>query len=182
MNIDFDSMTQYVKNQQTSELSQLFNHKLTENGDLAYRKVSSDVMLNILFMTEYYSKHLEETPHLEYSDMNKLFAMFIRDPRHGLGRRDLGRRLMSDAKVSLDDVMLAGRADDLLFMGWESFDYYSMLDYLKSEIDKGNELVKKWMPRYSSQRAIYWFPNCLSQEQMATENPWRNTIYSQRLI
>ena len=140
--------------------------KLTENGDLSYNKVSSDVMLNILFMTEYYSKHLDETPHLEYSDLDKLFAMFIRDPRFGLGRRDLGRRLMSDAKVSFEDALKAGRADDLLFMHWKSFDYYSMLDYLKSEIDKGNELVKKWMPRYSSKKLLlarqiakYWGMN-----------------------
>lgn len=148
-------------------LQQLFdNVKLTENGDLSYKKISSYVMLNILFLTEYYSKHLEETPHLEYSPIDKLFAMFIRDPRYGLGRRDLGRRLMSDAKVSFEDALKAGRADDLLFMSWESFDYYYMLDYLKFEIDKGNELVKKWMPRYSSknlllarQIAKYWGMN-----------------------
>ena len=148
-------------------LQQLFdNVKLTENGDLSYKKVSSDVMLNILFLTEYYSKHIKETPHLEYSPIDKLFAMFIRDPRYGLGRRDLGRKLMSDAKVSMDDAMLAGRADDLLFMEWESFDYYSMLDFLKAEIDKGNELVKKWMPRYSSKNLLlarkiakYWDMN-----------------------
>lgn len=136
-------------------LNEIFDSvKLTENGDLAYNKVSSDVLLNILFMTEYYSKHLDETPYLEYSDMNKLFAMFIRDPRYGLGRRDLGRRLMSYAKVSFEDAMLAGRADDLLFMQWESYQYYEMLDYLKSEIEKGNELVKKWMPRYSSKNLL----------------------------
>ena len=148
-------------------LNEIFDSvKLTENGDLSYSKVSSDVFLNILFMTEYYQKHLDEVPHLEYSVLDKLFAMFIRDPRYGLGRRDLGRKLMSSAKVSFEDAMLAGRADDLLFMEWESFDYYSMLDYLKSEIDKGNELVKKWMPRYSSknlllarQIAKYWGMN-----------------------
>lgn len=170
-------------------LQQLFdNVKLTENGDLAYKKVSSDVMLNILFMTEYYSKHLDEVPHLEYSPMDKLFAMFIRDPRYGLGKRDLGRKLMSSAKVSFEDALLAGRADDLLFMEWESFDYYSMLDYLKSEIDKGNELVKKWMPRYSSKHLLlarkiakYWnmnkqqyghFIKCNTTENKMSDHRW----------
>lgn len=170
-------------------LKQLFdNVKLTENGDLSYKKVSSDVMLNILFMTEYYSKHLDEVPHLEYSPIDKLFAMFIRDPRYGLGKRDLGRKLMSSAKVSFEDALLAGRADDLLFMEWESFDYYSMLDYLKSEIDKGNELVKKWMPRYSSkhlllarQIAKYWdmnkqqyghFIKCNTTENKMSDHRW----------
>lgn len=145
-------------------LQEIFdNVKLTENGDLAYSKVSSDVMLDILFMTEYYTKHLDDTPHLENKDIDKLFSMFIRDPRYGLGRRDLGRKLMADAKVSLEDIVLAGRVDDLLFMGLDSIEYYNMLDYLHSEIEKGNELVKKWMPRYSSknlllarQIAKYW--------------------------
>ena len=170
-------------------LQNLFdNVKLTENGDLSYKKVSSDVMLNILFMTEYYSKHLDEVPHLEYTEIDKLFAMFIRDPRYGLGKRDLGRKLMSSAKVSFEDALLAGRADDLLFMEWESFDYYSMLDYLKAEIDKGNELVKKWMPRYSSkhlllarQIAKYWdmnkqqyghFIKCNTTENKMSDHRW----------
>lgn len=148
-------------------LQEIFdNTKLTENGDIAYSKVSSNIMLDILFMTEYYTKHLDDTPHLETNNIDKLFSMFIRDPRYGLGRRDLGRRLMSDAKVSLQDILLAGRADDLLFMGLDSIEYYTMLDYLHSEIEKGNELVKKWMPRYSSknlllarQIAKYWNMN-----------------------
>lgn len=148
-------------------LQEIFdNAKLTENGDLAYSKVSSDIMLDILFMTEYYSKHLNDTPHLESKSTDKLFSMFIRDPRYGLGRRDLGRKLMADAKVPLQDIILAGRIDDLLFMGLDSIEYYNMLDYLHSEIEKGNELVKKWMPRYSSknlllarQIAKYWNMN-----------------------
>lgn len=128
--------------------------KLTENGDIAYSKVSSDNLLNILFLTEYYQKHLDEVPLLEATDMNRLFSMFIRDPRYGLGRRDLGRKLMANTKVPFADVVKAGRADDLLFMGINGVDFFVMLDYLKSEIDKGNELVKKWMPRYSSKNLL----------------------------
>ena len=77
-------------------LDELFNAKLTENGDISYKKVSiDDNLLNILFLTEYYQTHLYEIPFLKDTDLNQLFAMFIRDPRFGLGRRDLGRRLMS---------------------------------------------------------------------------------------
>ena len=149
------------------KLDEIFNNvKLTENGDIAYSKASSDDLLNILFMTEYYQKHLDETPLLEPNDLNKLFAMFIRDPRHGLGRRDLGRRLLSFTKASFDDVLKCGRADDLLFMDISGVDFFNMLDFLKSEIDKNNELVKKWMPRYASknlllarQIAKYWGMN-----------------------
>lgn len=177
-------------------LQEIFdNTKLTENGDIAYNKVSSNVMLDILFMTEYYAKHLDDTPHLEAKDTDKLFSMFIRDPRYGLGRRDLGRRLMSDAKVSLQDVMLAGRADDLLFMGLDSIEYYTMLDYLHSEIEKGNELVKKWMPRYSSknlllarQIAKYWnmnkqqyghFIKCNTVENKLSRHNYDEIIFEQ---
>jgi hypothetical protein len=39
-------------------------------------------------------------------------------------------------------------------MEWDSYQYYEMLDYLHSEIEKGNELVKKWMPRYSSKHLL----------------------------
>lgn len=148
-------------------LDEIFNTKYTENGDISFKKVSFlDELLNILFLTEYYQKHLDEVPMLEATDMNRLFSMFIRDPRYGLGRRDLGRKLMSCTKVPFKDVIKAGRVDDLLFMGINGVDFFTMLDYLKSEIDKGNELVKKWMPRYSSknlllarQIAKYWSLN-----------------------
>ena len=136
-------------------LNEIFDSvKLTENGDLAYNKVSDDVLLNILFMTEYYQKHLDEVPFLEANDLNRLFAMFIRDPRHGLGRRDLGRKLMACTKLPYADVLMAGRADDLFFMGIEGDEYNTMLDYLHKEITDGNELVKKWMPRYSSKNLL----------------------------
>lgn len=132
-------------------LDEIFNTKYTENGDIAFKKVSFlDELLNILFLTEYYQKHLDEVPLLESTDMNRLFSMFIRDPRYGLGRRDLGRKLMSLTKVPFKDVIKAGRVDDLFALDCSSVGYHIMLDYLHDEIVKGNELVKKWMPRYSS--------------------------------
>ena len=148
-------------------LNEIFNAKLTENGDLAFTKVSDDNLLNILFLTEYYQKHLNEVPMLGQSEWEQLFAMFIRDPRYGLGRRDLGRRLMSMTGVAIDDVIKAGRVDDIFALEYEDeLCFKSVLDYLKSEIEKGNELVKKWMPRYSSKRLLlaryiakYWGMN-----------------------
>ena len=127
-------------------LTEIFNQKLTENGDIAFTKVSEDQLVNILFLTEYYQQHIDETPKLGCSDIEKLFAMFIRDPRFGLGRRDLGRVLMCDTKCSLEQVVKAGRVDDL----FATRPVHEVVDYCKAEIDKGNELVKKWMPRYSS--------------------------------
>lgn len=150
------------------ELNKIFNLKLTENGDIAFKKVSEkNPLLNILFLTEYYQKHLNEVPVLDDSDVNRLFAMFIRDPRYGLGRRDLGRRLMSMTSVAIDDIIKAGRVDDIFAIEYDSIEaFHTVLDYLRTEIVKGNELVKKWMPRYSSKYlqlaryiAHYWGMN-----------------------
>lgn len=143
-----------------AKLEELFSMKLTENGDVAFDKVSyTNQNLNTLFATEYYQKNLSEA-RIGTSDRDKLFAMFIRDPRYGLGKRDLGRQLMKLSQVSLEDVVKAGRYDDVFAVFGLSKE---ILDHLKKEIENGNELVKKWMPRYSSQnlmlaRAIakYW--------------------------
>jgi len=144
-------------------LEEIFSAKLTENGDLAFTKVSDNKMLNILFMKEYYQKHLQETPVLGDSDLDKLFAMFIRDPRFGLGRRDLGRQLMSNAKCSIEQIVKAGRVDDLFNCALPLEEY---LTWLYNQILEGNELVKKWMPRYSSKNLLmasfiaqYWHMN-----------------------
>lgn len=134
------------------DLQHIFNAKATENGDLAFKKVSQDnELLNILFLTEYYQKHLGETPILESSDRNRLFAMMIRDPRLGLGRRDLGRVLMKNTHCSIEQVVKAGRIDDLFAINPLCKE---MLDWCYEQIKQGNELVKKWMPRYSSKNLL----------------------------
>lgn len=136
-------------------LEQIFNNtKLTENGDVAYRSTGNS-LLDILFMSEYYGKHLDDV-NIGTSDKEKLFSMFIRDPRYGLGRRDLGRRLMLMSGVTPNNVVKAGRFDDL-FIGWEHMSdeaFSAMCNYLYNEIKNGNELCKKWMPRYSSKNLL----------------------------
>lgn len=144
-------------------LDEIFNVKLTENGDVSFKSVG-DRMLDILFLTEYYQKHLDEVPYIGNDETAKLFARFIRDPRLGLGRRDLGRKLMSDSYCNVKEILASGRVDDLFYLEYEDINEFAMvLDYLKEQICKGNELVKKWMPRYSSknlglarQIAGYW--------------------------
>lgn len=123
--------------------------KTTENGDLAFNSTTND-LIDILFMTEYYQKHLDKMPLLEVNDYNKLFAMFMRDPRYGMGKRDIGRTLLANENASIEEIVKCGRVDDLFYI--PTVDFHSMLDYLKNEIEKGNELVKKWMPRYSSKK------------------------------
>lgn len=150
-------------------LEEIFAAKVTENGDLAFSKVGDNNLVNILFLTEYYQNNLNEVPTLGNSDKEQLFAMFIRDPRFGMGRRDLGRKLLSDTNCSIEQIVKSGRVDDLFNL--ERFDsVYTEWDYIlnwcREEIIKGNELVKKWMPRYSSKNlmlareiAKYWGMN-----------------------
>lgn len=126
-----------------NELEKLFAKKRTENGDIAYTTTGKN-LLDILFMTAYFETHLNEVK-IGQSDKEKLFAMFIRDPRFGLGRRDLGRELMKQSKVSAENIAKAGRFDDLFFLPTNE-----NLEYLMQEVRNGNVLAKKWMPRLTS--------------------------------
>ena len=123
-----------------NSLEKLFAQKKTENGDNAYNTTGSN-LLDILFMTAYFEKHLQEVK-IGNGEKEKLFSMFVRDGRFGLGRRDLGRELMKQAQVDAEDVVKAGRFDDLFYNPT-----YANLDLLKTEVFKGNELAKKWCPR-----------------------------------
>lgn len=132
-----------------SELQMLFNNTRTENGDYSF-KSSGNKLIDILFKGEYYTKHPLEVS-IGKSNIEKLFAMFIRDPRFGLGYKTLGRRLMAMSGVTPQNVVKAGSFKD--FRECEDF-YNGMFDiwqgFIRSEIEAGNELAKKWVPRYSS--------------------------------
>jgi len=114
--------------------------KLTENGDAAYN-TTGDNLIDLLFMADFFQKHLGEAK-IGNSDREKVFSMYMRDPRFGQGRRDLGRILMEQAGVDPEYTVLAGRFDDL----WNNPTDENMAK-LKAELEAGNELAKKWMPR-----------------------------------
>lgn len=126
-----------------TELDALFNEKLTENGDLAY-KSSTSPLVDILFGTPYLEKHLDEVS-IGSSNTEKLFSMFIRDPRHGLGRRDLGRELMKQSGVPANFIPTVGRFDDL----YNIFGLAGDMMVLEAAV-QGNALAAKWLPRYTS--------------------------------
>lgn len=133
-----------------TELERLFAEKRTENGDIAYNTTGDD-LLDILFMTEYYQKHLDEAKDkIGKTDVDKLFAMFVRDPRLGLGRRDLGRVLMDGAEVDMSSVIKAGRYDDLFYLTNQIAKGLEVYSYLWSKVLQGDELAKKWMPRFNT--------------------------------
>ena len=123
-----------------NELEKIMNEKRTENGDKAYKSTGNN-LTDLFFMTPYFEKHLEEVS-IGESEKEKIFSMFIRDPRYGLGRRELGRKLMSLSKVSPENVVLAGRYDDL----WH-IPSNENIGYLYYNIVHKDELAKKWMPR-----------------------------------
>lgn len=149
-------------------LNEAFNSKLTENGDIAFTTTGNNNLLNILFLSEYYGVHTDEV-NIGTSAKEQTFAMMIRDPRHGLGKRDLGRELMSQSGCTIDQIVTAGRVDDLFNISQFNPEHPSwclILDWCKEQILAGNELVKKWMPRYSSKNvhiarliAKYWGMN-----------------------
>ena len=140
-----------LKDYKRSELEMLFSEKLTENGDIAFN-TTGDRLLDILFMSEYLTKNLDAIPRIGEGNGEKLFAMFMRDPRFGLGKRDLGRRLLQMTKCSAEQVVKCGRYDDL-FTDAKTYNK-EWLKYLFEKVYAGDELAKKWMPRYSSKHLM----------------------------
>lgn len=143
------SIYELVNKFDNNPLAELFDRKFTENGDGAYCSTGNK-LLDVFFMTEYFQKHLDELS-LGDSFIEKLLSMYIRDPRYGLGYRDLGRVLMGKAKVDKEDVVQAGRWDDLFYVAFEGGEECEdALYYIWNEVIHGNELAKKWMPRFNT--------------------------------
>lgn len=139
-----------VRQFRISEIEALFNRKLTENGDASHTSTGNR-LLDYFFQAEYYSNNLNEV-RLGDSAVEKLFAMFMRDPRHGMKYRDLGRVLERQSGLSAEAVAFAGRFDDL----WESplgEDFREeWITFLFQQAASGNQLAKKWMPHYVAKR------------------------------
>lgn len=140
--------------------------KLTENGDIAY-KTTGDNLTDLFFMTPYFEKHLDEV-HIGSTTKDKVFAMYIRDPRYGLGRRDLGRELMLQADVSTRDVVKAGRVDDLWHIARDED-----IKWLRDSVFE-SDLVKKWLPRLTSKDKT--IAKALCKTWHLTEKEYRKLI------
>lgn len=150
-----------------NNLEKIFAEKKTENGDISYNTTGNN-LLDILFMTSFYEKHLNEVK-IGKTEKEKIFARFIRDPRFGLGRRDLGRELMYQAEISPKDMIKSGRYDDLIIKGNKEYIAYVML-----EATKGNELAKKWLPRLNSKNRK--LAKAICKEFRLTEKEYRQRI------
>jgi len=138
-----------------NSLEKLFAEKRTENGDVAFNTTGNE-LLDILFMSEYYGKHPQEAvaKMAGTDELNQLFAMFIRDPRFGLGKKDLGAALEAVTAVSPENMAKAGRFDDVLRLSYTDTASTEQINngiaYMWQQIMMGNELAKKWMPRFNT--------------------------------
>lgn len=149
-----------------NKLEKIMNMKKTENGDISY-KTTGNNLTDLFFMTSYFEKHLNEVK-IGSSKKEKLFSMFVRDPRYGLGRRDLGRKLMGLSEVSPKNIVIAGRYDDLWHIPTDDnlkFLYMSMMN---------TNLAKKWMPRLSSKNKK--IAKALCEEWDISEKEYRKLI------
>lgn len=151
-----------------NQLEMLFNEKRTENGDVAYKSTGNN-LLDLLFMSAYFEKHLDEVK-IGNTDKEKLFAMFMRDPRFGLGRRDLGKKLLKLADVNNSDIVKCGRYDDLWYVRQD----LTTISYLLKECMNGNELAKKWMPRLNGNKKP--FAKAICKMAGISEKEYRNII------
>lgn len=148
-----ESTMMNISEHKISELDRIFNHTRTENGDKAYISTGNH-LIDILFGCEYYT-HNANALTIGNSNVEKLFSMFIRDPRHGLGYKNVGRKLMALSGCTPDYVVKAGGFKD--FRETEEF-FDNMFDvwqgFIRKEIESGNELAKKWCPRYASKNLM----------------------------
>lgn len=154
-------------------LEKMLNEKKTENGDVSY-KTTGDNLTDLFFMTAFFEKNLDEVK-IGTSDREKIFSMFIRDPRHGLGRRDLGRELMKQSCVSVDDVILAGRYDDLYNIAKDEF-----IEKFHVELIAGNELAKKWAPRLTGKEKK--IAKALCKMWNISEKEYRSLIKTEKTV
>lgn len=123
-----------------NEIEKILLEKKNENNDKSYVS-TGDNLTDLFFMTPYFEKNLDQVK-IGKSEKEKVFSMFIRDPRYGLGRRDLGRKLMYLSEVPFYNVTLAGRYDDLWHIPTDE-----NLNYFRTKLNQGDELAKKWAPR-----------------------------------
>lgn len=155
-----------------NKLEKLMNEKYTENGDKAYKSTGNN-LTDLFFMTPYFEKHLDEVS-IGTSEREQLFSMYIRDPRFGLGRRDLGRKLMYLSKVNPVNIVRAGRFDDLWNIPTDE-----NINFLRTSLT-GNDLAKKWMPRLTGKDKKVAKALCEMWE--ITEKEYRQLIKTDKTV
>ena len=93
-------------------IDDIFNEKLTQNGDKAFYSTNSQYLDTILRF-DFYKKNPDKIPVFlnPESEFDKYFARMIRDPRRntgGFGGRALGRELLRQVKAEPSEILVSG--------------------------------------------------------------------------
>lgn len=138
-------------------IADAFTDKKTWNGDETFSSTGNK-LVDLLFFGESLKDdkatarlYAESAKSELNTDFGRSFAMMMRDPRFGLGYRDYGIILENAAGLDFDNMVLAGRYDDILKTSDRERFRRAVL-YLKDKIEKGDNLAKKWMPRFGSSK------------------------------
>lgn len=139
-------------------LKEIFNNKLTENGDIAYNSTLNKY-LDLIFRMNYYRRYSSQIPKVldKDNEFDVWLARLIRDCRKGFGEREIGRKLFTQIKDTPVNLFKIGRADDLFYVGHELIQkneieqgmrYWNVLyDFLTNRNDMLQFNIRKWLPR-----------------------------------
>lgn len=136
----------------------------TKNGALSNATTFSKC-LNFFFHAPMMSKEdavkAWEKAYSESPLIATKLCLWLRDPRNGAGKRDSARAIFSHMEANdfsyvniWEHIPTYGRYDDLLSLQ-DSVNFDSILSMWARDIQNGNKLAAKWMPRErSSQKAM----------------------------
>ena len=119
----------------------------TVNGDIAYKSTGNN-LIDILFQSNWLRNHTEDIS-IGTSEKERVFSMFMRDPRFGIGEKNVGRQLLKLTGATMYDVYKCGRTDDIWRMFYGTKRESEAFKFLYDNIIENNQLVKKWMPRFA---------------------------------
>lgn len=154
-----------------TELERAFAIKVTENGDKSYN-TTGHAALDILFMSQYFRNNIKDLPNINNYERKETFARFMRDPRHGLGEKNVGLALLNKNNATPEEIVAVGSFKDLLKDGYKK----ENIDYIFNEAKNGNELAKKYMPRLSSGKESRLMAKAIIKDYGLTEKEYRSLI------
>ena len=145
-------------------LKKAFATKLTENGDETYSSTCNN-LLDLFGMAMTYQEQLKrgdysELPVIGDSNISKLLAMYIRDPRFGQGFKKLGRHYAKYVGLTNDEIVKSGSYKDFIEDMESDEDFKIMFEIMKSNRDYNSSnylnAEKNFTKKYSETIEWYW--------------------------
>ncbi len=142
-------------------LKEVFNRTKTENNDDAFYS-SNNKYIDLIFKLNEYrlNPSLISLSLDKNNEFDRWFALFVRDCRDGLGEREVGRKLLKKTEEKPENILEAGRADDIFYLGiseiTENKDKTGgkYFEFLRKALTEKNFVdntklfnITKWMPR-----------------------------------